>query len=278
MSTYRGEWIKTSASGTPLELSSGGTIEFCQGEVIDSLRLLDIVRQMSTVNPNKILMWGHSHGGCVTERAVEQGAPVAAAAAFDTPSDILNWRTSTFTPGLDCDLGQGVKFNSSTFNPNDLNNLGCVAQTQADPSGAPMAYSWRSSALVAADLKAATVTIPFLIVHGAGDSWVPVEQACELAYNAFGTSGTYWHYDTTPQLTTSAPTSVCNKTTTCPTSYCSQLQFPSQLPTTYKPGGYLAVYDNPKDMPPLIAHLEILDPTGQPWADFLSFTDSVIPQ
>lgn len=40
------------------------------------LRLTDIVLDFPGSDPSRVLMWGHSHGACITERAVEQGAPV----------------------------------------------------------------------------------------------------------------------------------------------------------------------------------------------------------
>jgi hypothetical protein len=77
---------------------SEGNVELCLGEVIDSLQLTTMLgtyrppgSTSTWVDPTKLLMWGHSHGACVTLRAVEAGAPVAAAAAFDGPTDLAAW-------------------------------------------------------------------------------------------------------------------------------------------------------------------------------------------
>jgi hypothetical protein len=94
MSSYRGESVNiTSASpafptpATPW--TSDGSPEFCLGEVTDVMALTDLVvnhassitvgstSEMVPINVNgKVLMYGYSHGGCITYRAVEQGAPV----------------------------------------------------------------------------------------------------------------------------------------------------------------------------------------------------------
>ena len=42
------------------------------------------------INPNgQLLMYGYSHGGCITYRAVEQGAPVNAFSVIEGFTDLL---------------------------------------------------------------------------------------------------------------------------------------------------------------------------------------------
>jgi hypothetical protein len=112
MSAYRGEEIcnvdtsdppKCSTQLTGLNGPGGGAFyrsdgeqEFCLGEVIDALQLTSMLASYPTasspwVDPTKMLMWGYSHGGCITLRAVEAGAQVAAAATLDAPTNFAAW-------------------------------------------------------------------------------------------------------------------------------------------------------------------------------------------
>jgi hypothetical protein len=102
LSAYRGEKICESDAATntkcvgPLgglsqTYTSDGAIELCLGKVIDVLQLTTMLSTHPFVNPAKMLMWGHSHGGCITVRAVAAGAGVAAAAAFDGPTNFAAW-------------------------------------------------------------------------------------------------------------------------------------------------------------------------------------------
>ena len=57
------------------EGGSEGRKEVCLGEVDDVLQMLAIADVQPYVKPDRVLMWGGSHGGCVTLRAIERGAP-----------------------------------------------------------------------------------------------------------------------------------------------------------------------------------------------------------
>ena len=79
-STYRG-WtmfasdvpgVSTFPPDPTFTRQSQGQFEFCGGEVDDSLNLLAAVKQLPQANPNQVVMWGHSHGSCITELAVER--------------------------------------------------------------------------------------------------------------------------------------------------------------------------------------------------------------
>jgi hypothetical protein len=191
MSSYRGESISISApqnqsppvpSGT--WQSSGGS-EFCLGEVTDVLALTHlIVSQTSSItigNPSdpdpvhikadgKLFMYGYSHGGCITYRAVEQGAPVDAFAVIEGFTDLsLNFLNV---------LGQ---FNP-TPPPPSVNHVATEdrAATSAgavNPNGGlyypdvagVMGYNWRSAHYFASrgDLGIEKFkTMPIMIFHG----------------------------------------------------------------------------------------------------------------
>ena len=71
--------------------TSDGGLELCLGEVDDVLNLLSAVTALPNANANQVLMWGHSLGSCVTERAVERGATVQVAVSLDGPTDFTAW-------------------------------------------------------------------------------------------------------------------------------------------------------------------------------------------
>jgi hypothetical protein len=97
ITTYRGEIIgATTNSGFPtpytgFNATSDGGLELCLGEVDDVLNLLSAVTALPIASANQVLMWGHSHGSCVTERAIERGAPVQVAVSLDGPTDFTTW-------------------------------------------------------------------------------------------------------------------------------------------------------------------------------------------
>ena len=71
------------------------------GEVTDVMALTDLLvyhasaitvgsaSEKVPINVNgKVLMYGYSHGGCITYRAVEQGAPVTAFSVIEGFTDL----------------------------------------------------------------------------------------------------------------------------------------------------------------------------------------------
>src|SRR5262249_2193540 len=62
------------------EDGSDGPIEGCAGAGDDVLGMLQIARGLPFVDGRRIAMWGPSHGGCITLRALEKGAKVTVAA------------------------------------------------------------------------------------------------------------------------------------------------------------------------------------------------------
>jgi hypothetical protein len=143
MPAYRGVGVTITSDSAPtisLTPAAGVQQELCLGEVKDALRLTEMaVNQTSpitlgtgtsspvtlNVNASDVLMWGYSDGGCVTQRAVEHGAPVSAAATFDAPTDLVTWYD-------DCQADQvNNSCCTSPSNPNGGNSTGCTWCTSA---------------------------------------------------------------------------------------------------------------------------------------------------
>ena len=218
MSAYRGEPVPGYA--TP---QNNGEVEFCLGEVTDVLRIIDVVDEnVVEADMDRVLMSGFSHGGCVTTRAVERGAPVQAAVDLFGPSDWYEWFSTCSGP-----LCEAFK-----------DQLEDVIGGVPSPGTAP-AYRWRSpayndstSGLFAGDLAARTDT-KFVIMHGLVDTLVPPKQSCDLATNAWGELGEQWQITTTGASSTNA------------VGACPKTWNPGPRPTTDWPAQrYLMVYQS----------------------------------
>jgi dienelactone hydrolase len=173
------------------EDGSEGSIELCLGEVDDVLRLTDIVLSQPYADRRRVVMWGGSHGGCITTRAFQRGAPVHAAVDVFGPSD----PASTYA------FWQAQVDAGSPQTP-AYQELLDVARRAAGgtPAQAPQAYAIRSTAAFAADL--ARRSEPFMIVHGVEDPLIPVRESCLLASRAGGFGA--WHVTANPLI--SVPT------------------------------------------------------------------------
>jgi hypothetical protein len=165
ISTYRGEIIGAAMnySGFPapytnFSATSEGIFELCLGEVDDVLNLLSAVTAMPDANANQVLMWGHSHGACITERAVERGAAVQIAVSLDGPTDFTTW---------------GLIHNPMYADP----------RSSAYPGNNPTALGSR---------------VKFLRVQAEGDANVTPDQACELASRLPGSVNYYLYSGVTP--------------------------------------------------------------------------------
>jgi len=166
ISTYRGEIIGSVVGGglpapyqTWFGVSDGG-LELCFGEVDDVLNLLSAVTALPNADSSHVLMWGHSHGSCITERAIERGAPVQIAVSIDGPTDFTTW---------------------SGANPIIVPTLAAQqARSTVYASNDPSALGNRQ----------------FLRIHAEGDTVVPPTQACELAAK-LPTSANYYLYSGT---------------------------------------------------------------------------------
>jgi dienelactone hydrolase len=139
--------------------ASGLSHELCLGEVTDTLHWLDIVRARPDTLDDEILMWGHSHGACVTLRALEQGAQVKAAVAVAAPTEFTTW-----------------------YNPSALPEIitGFNTMLGGTPTTIPDAYRARSAARMAVDLERRSDT-RLLMIAVERDTAVHVSQSCLLA-------------------------------------------------------------------------------------------------
>jgi len=190
-SSYRGEGVSITSSNPAVashNWASAGNIEFCLGEVTDVLALTDLVVNHAgaitlggtgggvPVKVNgKLLMYGYSHGGCITHRAVEQGAPVTAYSVIEGFSDMrlayLTGRAAGLTPE-NAAIGSGAyQWGVSDYQPDAADVMG---------------YNWRSAHYFAAHGDLAIrkfATTPILILQGDIDAGnpVPLAQAAEIA-------------------------------------------------------------------------------------------------
>ena len=190
-SSYRGEAVSITSSSPQFPSStwtSDGNVEFCMGEVTDVMALTDLLvyhasaitvgsaSEKVPINVNgKVLMYGYSHGGCITYRAVEQGAPVTAFSVIEGFTDLrltyLTGRNAGLTPEL-------AAIVSGAFQPG-------VSFYLPDANGV-MGYNWRSAHYFASrgDLSIQKFeTMPILILHGDIDTGnpVPLDQAAAIS-------------------------------------------------------------------------------------------------
>jgi dienelactone hydrolase len=139
--------------------------ELCLGEVTDALRWLDIVRARTDTDDARMLMWGYSHGACVTLRSLEQGAKVKAAVAVSAPTEFFMWET----------------FSTNTNPPGAA---GIHALLGGTPAALPDAYRARSAARMAVDLQRRS-DLRLLQIAVQKDTLVHPSQGCRMA-NAIG--------------------------------------------------------------------------------------------
>ena len=159
--------------------------EFCGGEVDDSLNLLAAVKQLPQANGNQVVMWGHSHGSCITELAVERGAAPQIVVSLDGPTDFtkITWQVlSTQYGAAWCD----------SCGPTDTDQL--TARSSAWSGNTPTNLA----------------TAKFLRIQGEGDSIVVPEFGCEPAAALGPGSSNYFLYpETSPPGTYVAPPKEC---------------------------------------------------------------------
>jgi hypothetical protein len=192
MSSFRGQNVTITSASSAFPSSStwtsGGAVEFCLGEVTDALALTDlVVNHASSISvgsatqkvaldvSSKVLMYGYSHGGCITYRAVEQGAPVTAFSVIEGFTDMslnyLNFTSHGQTPEQAATAAGAVTPSGGYYQP--------------DTSGV-MGYNWRSAHYFASrgDLSIQKFkTMPIMIFHGDIDSGNPVflDEPAEIA-------------------------------------------------------------------------------------------------
>ena len=201
-SAYRGEGVTITSSSPQFSppatpWMSDGKVELCMGEVTDAMALTDLlVNHTSSVmlgstsekvkiNVNgQVLMYGYSHGGCITHRAVEQGAPVNAFSVIegftDFPLNYLNWTSNGQTQ-------QNAAIAAGAWQP------GVATSVYLPDAAHVMGYNWRSAHYFASrgDLSIQKFkTMPILILQGDIDTANPVflDEAAEIAADIGATS------------------------------------------------------------------------------------------
>jgi dienelactone hydrolase len=178
------------------EDGSEGRIEICLGEVDDVLAMLDVVLQQPYADRRRVVMWGGSHGGCITTRAFQRGAPVHAAVDVFGPADLA----ATFA-FWQAQIAAGSPFVKVYQDLVDLT----TRAAGGTPAQVPAAYAARSPVRFADDL--ARRPEPFLIVHGVTDPLVPAIESCQLAARAG--AFTSWHLAAAPEVALPTPPPAC---------------------------------------------------------------------
>ena len=222
------------------EDGSEGAVEVCLGEVDDVLAMLAIARRLPYVDDTRVAMIGYSHGGCITMRAVERGAPVQAAVDVfgekDWQDDFHYWQSEHATDPGATDENLHVLRDTTGGGPDDM----------------PDAYVARSPLSYVAALDAFQGA--YMTVHGAKDDQAHVRDTCRFAAVAEGMLA--YHVDEKMAVVTSEPHG-CERT--------SVRWLPGPKPTAPWPGArYVVVYDG--------AGHEIESPSGRAMnADAFSF-------
>jgi dienelactone hydrolase len=160
MSSYRGED------------GSAGEIEFCAGEATDVRRMLELVSTAEYADASRVVMYGGSHGGCVTVRALMQGIPVQRAASWNGPADLADLYAAAAER-----VGGGGPVTPPSFYVDLVNQL--EQSFGGTPAERPALYAQRSVLSSAGALAGSGVAL--LLQHGEADDVVPVAQTCRLA-------------------------------------------------------------------------------------------------
>jgi hypothetical protein len=188
-SSYRGEQVHITSADPALPASStwtsDGGPELCVGEVTDVMALADLLANHASsiqlgntaekvkINPNgKMLMYGYSHGGCITYRAVEQGAPIAAFSVIEGFTDFRLTYMNGWNNGTPAHSEDVAAFGSGAGKPSAADFSGGFYYPDAN---GVMGYNWKSAHYFASrgDLSIQKFkAMPILIFHGDVDTTV----------------------------------------------------------------------------------------------------------
>lgn len=141
---------------------SEGQHEVARGEVNDVLNAMDWARAMRFVDPQRVVMWGHSHGGCIALLAAARRPEIKAVVTIGAPVELADchrhWvRTVELVPALKPLVGLSLPIGGT-------------------PEQVPQEWKIRSPLYVADRIKC-----PVLLVQGGRDDAVPPDQARRMA-------------------------------------------------------------------------------------------------
>jgi dipeptidyl aminopeptidase/acylaminoacyl peptidase len=137
---------------------SEGRRELAKGEVSDVLNAIVFARGFSYVDGRRVVMWGHSHGGCIALLAAARAPDIVAVVTIGAPVELAecyrHWvRTVERVPVLKPLIGVSLHVGGT-------------------PNQVPDAWKLRSPLYVAGRIKC-----PVLMVQGGKDDAVPPAQA-----------------------------------------------------------------------------------------------------
>ncbi len=244
----RSGWVVAESSYRG-EDGSDGKVEVCLGEVDDVLAMIDVVRSQPYADSKRIAMLGVSHGGCVTSRAVEKDADVDVAVEIAGPA---NW--ITLMRSLKRSLkGPTTRPVLRQIQKNLVDTVEKAVGGSVDQF--PKRYARRSPD----PKKIAQWDKPFMIMQGAADTIVPLQQSCALAIKIGGFKA--YRFDTSGGVVTDSPPG------------CEDLRWsdsPSPV-NTFNADRYLMVYDD-------VDHfLVAVTGQNQVMPDFLKFLEAKMP-
>jgi dipeptidyl aminopeptidase/acylaminoacyl peptidase len=179
-------WIGSSYRG---EDASEGAIEVCLGEVDDVLAMIDVALAQPYADRDRVVMWGGSHGGCITTRAVERAAPVHAAVDVFGPADLAS-NYQFWVDQIDAGTGPTASYQQ-------------LVQVVDDAIGGPPDEYQDDYAARSPGNFELPAGLPFMVTHGTVDELVPVAQSCDLVAGAGGF--TAFHLDGSQAEVTSPP-------------------------------------------------------------------------
>lgn len=160
LSRYASRGYVSAASAYRGNRLSQGVDELGGDDVNDVLALVALLQRLDYVDPSRIFMVGFGRGGLMTYRALEMGAPIRAAAVIAGAADIEE------IEGYDPEISAG--FEDSGGWP------GLAKIYEGNWSGATKAAQLeRRNPRIRAD----SLDVPLLIVHGRLDEAVPAKQA-----------------------------------------------------------------------------------------------------
>jgi dipeptidyl aminopeptidase/acylaminoacyl peptidase len=159
----------------PVDIRSQGTVEFCSGEVDDALALMRIAQARCDALPDRVAMWGESHGACISLIAASRHPEgLRAVAGLVPPIDLVegyryNLARSpggSVEPEPGCDPVNDHLYISAGF-----------SSLFGTPESNPTGYAARS----AIHQAEALAQIPTMLIFGMADCLIPVpSQACAV--------------------------------------------------------------------------------------------------